>query len=128
MIAFISEVFATAALIFYFYLFIGRKKLRNYTPYGIPVLYSILNVLVAANSGDSTNPARSFGPAVINGNFKYYWLYCVAPVIGVLLVTAYFKRSRVRNFYKMDAARISYHNSPTPHSLKTGELSEEPKE
>jgi len=124
-VAFLSEVLATAALIFYLYIFIGRKNLRNYTPYGIPILYSILNVPFAARSGDSTNPARSFGPAVITGNFSYYWLYWVAPVIGVVLVTIYFRRRRVNRFYQMDSARVSYHESPTSESLKTGELGEE---
>jgi aquaporin Z len=83
--AFLSEILATSCLIFYLYIFIGRKKLRNYTPYGIPILYSILNIFFAVPSGDSTNPARSFGPAVISGNFSYYWLYWVAPIkrIGV---------------------------------------------
>ena len=122
--AFMAEVFATASLIFYLYIFIGRKNLRNYTPYGIPVLYSVLNILVASISGDSTNPARSFGPAVITGNFSYYWLYWLAPVTGVVLVTLYFRRRRINRVYHMEAARISYHDSPTPESLKTGELSE----
>ena len=125
-IAFISEVLATAALIFYLYIFIGRKNLRNYTPYGIPILYTILNIFFAAASGDSTNPARSFGPAVIAGNFTYYWLYWVAPLIGVVLVTIYFRRRRVNRAYEMQAARISYHDSPTPEVLKTGELDEQP--
>ncbi|HET9279923.1 MAG TPA: aquaporin, partial [Flavitalea sp.] len=121
-IAFISEVLATAALISYLYIFIGRKNLRNYTPYGIPILYSILNIFFAAASGDSTNPARSFGPAVIAGNFTNYWLYWVAPLIGVVLVTIYFRRRRINRAYGMQAARISYHDSPTPEALKTGEL------
>ena len=124
-VAFFSEVFATAALIFYLYIFIGRKKLRDYTPFGIPFLYSVLNILVASNSGDSTNPARSFGPAVITGNFSYYWMYWVAPVLGVILVTLYFKMSRINRVFKMESARISYHNSATPESLKTGEMEEE---
>ena len=124
-VAFISEVFATGALIFYLYIFIGSKNLRNYTPFGIPILYSILNVLVANFSGDSTNPARSFGPAVITGNFSHYWLYWVAPVIGMLLVSAYFRRKRVNRVYKMESARVSYFNSPTPESLRTGELAQE---
>src|SRR4030095_4549613 len=55
-VAFLSEVLATAALIFYLYIFIGRKNLRNYTPYGIPILYSILNIPFAARSGARTNP------------------------------------------------------------------------
>jgi aquaporin Z len=122
--AFLSEVLATACLIFYLYIFIGRKKLRNYTPYGIPILYSILNIFFAAPSGDSTNPARSFGPAVIAVNFSYYWLYWTAPITGVLIITALFKWRRVNQFYHMEAARISYHESPTPESLKTGILTE----
>jgi len=120
--AFISEVLATAGLIFYLYIFIGRKNLRNYTPYGIPILYSILNIFFAAPSGDSTNPARSFGPAFITGNFSHYWLYWVAPFVGVLLVTAFFKWRRVNRYYNMEAARISYHDSATPETLKTGEV------
>ena len=121
--AFISEVLATACLIFYLYIFIGRKKLRNYTPYGIPVLYSILNIFFAVPSGDSTNPARSFGPAVITTNFSHYWLYWVAPVTGVILITALFKWKRVNRVYKMESARVSYHDSATPESLTTGEVS-----
>jgi len=121
--AFLSEVLATACLIFYLYIFIGRKNLRNYTPYGIPILYSILNVLFAARSGDSTNPARSFGPAMITGNFSYYWLYWAAPIVGVLIITALFKWRRVNRVYKMESARISYHDNPTAESLKTGEIS-----
>jgi len=120
--AFISEVLATGCLIFYLYIFIGRKNLRNYTPFGIPILYSILNIFFAPRSGDSTNPARSFGPAVITGNFSYYWLYWAAPVIGVILVTAFFKWRRVNRIYRMESARISYHDSPTSESLKTGEI------
>jgi len=123
-IAFLSEVLATASLIFYLYIFIGRKKLRNYTPYGIPILYSILNIPFAALSGDSTNPARSFGPAVIAGNFSHYGLYWVAPLVGVLLVTIYFRRRRVNRAFGIQSARISYHDSPTSESLKTGELNE----
>ena len=120
--AFLSEVLATGCLIFYLYIFIGRKKLRNYTPFGIPILYSILNIFFAALSGDSTNPARSFGPAMITGNFSYYWLYWGGPIVGVLLVTALFKWRRVNRMYRMDSARISYHESATPESLKTGEV------
>jgi aquaporin Z len=120
--AFISEILATSCLIFYLYIFIGRRNLRDYTPYGIPILYSILNIFFAAPSGDSTNPARSFGPAVITVNFTHYWLYWVAPIIGVILITALFKWKRVNHIYKMESARVSYHDSATSESLKTGEL------
>jgi aquaporin Z len=119
-IAFLSEMVATSFLIIYLYVFIGRKRLRNYTPYGIPFLYGILNIFFAIPSGDSTNPARSFGPAVISQNFSYYWVYWAAPLTGVIIVTIFFKWKRIHRIYKMDAARVSYHEHPTPESLKTG--------
>jgi len=118
--AFIGEIIATGCLIIYLYVFIGRKRLRNYTPYGIPFLYAILVWAEAAFSGCSTNPARSFAPALIAGNFTDDWLYWVAPVIGVIIVTIFFKWRRINRIYKMESARVSYHDHPTSPSLKTG--------
>jgi aquaporin Z len=110
--AFLGEVFATSSLIIYLYIFIGTKRLRNYTPYGIPFLYALLNLLEANLSGDSTNPARSFGPAIVSGNFKYYWIYWLAPLAGVLLMSLLFRIRRINKFYHMEKARVSYHDRP----------------
>ncbi|MBN9107216.1 MAG: aquaporin [Pseudonocardia sp.] len=36
-------------------------------------------------SGASMNPARSFGPALVTGDFHQYWIYVVGPLGGALV-------------------------------------------
>lgn len=88
--AFLGETAATFALIFGLLFFLQHRYLRNYTPALFPFLYSFLVYVEANVSGTSTNPARSFGPAVISGDWHAWWIYWLGPVLGTLLgVAAY---------------------------------------
>jgi aquaporin Z len=39
-------------------------------------------------SGASMNPARSFAPDAITGDFSHFWVYLVGPLVGALLAVA----------------------------------------
>lgn len=41
--------------------------------------------------GASMNPARSIGPALIQGNLDALWIYLIAPVLGALLAVVCWK-------------------------------------
>ena len=79
-----GEVVTTFALIVSLCLFLGFRRIRPYTPLMIPVLYAVMVPLEASISGTSTNPARTFGPAIISGQWQGWWIYWVGPLLGML--------------------------------------------
>lgn len=83
-IALLGEILTTFCLASTLYIFIAYRKLRRFTPAVIPFLYAIMVPLEAPLSGTSTNPARTFGPAVISGQWDAWWVYWVGPLGGAL--------------------------------------------
>lgn len=51
--------------------------------------FSVVAISLAASpyTGCSMNPARTFGPALWNGNWENQWIYWVGPSLGALLGT-----------------------------------------
>ncbi|XP_066156015.1 aquaporin AQPcic-like [Euwallacea fornicatus] len=41
-----------------------------------------LSIAVGSYTGCHMNPARSFAPALLNGDWEYHWLYWAAPILG----------------------------------------------
>jgi aquaporin Z len=88
--AILGEVATTFGLIATLCIFIGLRPLRRFTPAVIPVLYAIMVPLEAVVSGTSTNPARSFGPAVISGQWDAWWIYWIGPIAGTMAAICLF--------------------------------------
>ena len=40
-------------------------------------------------SGVSMNPARSFGPVLVSGDWSSYWVYVAGPLVGALIAVGF---------------------------------------
>jgi aquaporin Z len=57
---------------------------------GLAVVFDIL--AGGAVTGASMNPARSFGPALVQGNWQWHWAYWVAPIAGACVAALLYDR------------------------------------
>jgi aquaporin Z len=52
---------------------------------GVGGYIALAGLWSAPVSGTSMNPARSFGPALVSGDFSAYWVYLLGPLAGALI-------------------------------------------
>ncbi|MEG3440065.1 aquaporin [Pannus brasiliensis CCIBt3594] len=105
-----GEVVTTLALITGLCIFLGFRKLRPFTPAMFPFLYAVMVYAEAPISGTSTNPARSFGPAVISGQWQGWWIYWLGPLLGTLIAlficNSLADRIEVAKVYHFESDRV----------------------
>ena len=81
----VFEIIVTFGLVYTVYATAADPKkgsLGTIAPIAIGFIVGA-NILAAGPfSGGSMNPARSFGPAVVSGNFVDNWIYWVGPLVG----------------------------------------------
>jgi aquaporin Z len=49
---------------------------------GVGAYIALAGLWAAPVSGTSMNPARSFGPALVSGDWSDFWVYVVGPLLG----------------------------------------------
>ena len=107
--AMIGEAATTFALITTLCVFLAFRRLRRFTPFTMPILYAIMVPLEAAVSGTSTNPARSFGPALISGRWDAWWIYWEGPLLGgiaaIVVCSLLARRIGVAKLYHFEGDR-----------------------
>ena len=93
-VAFILE-FIISFLLIAVVLFMGiKKEWDKYTPYIVSLLITLFITFEAPYSGMSMNPARTFASDFIAGEWKSFWLYCIAPVLGMLSGELLYRKSK----------------------------------
>jgi aquaporin Z len=120
--ALIGEVVTSFALVFGLLLFLGHRRIRPFTPLLFPFLYAAMVYLEAPISGTSTNPARSFGPALLSGDWRSWWVYWIGPVAGALLAVTVYQLPWLRKL-EVEVAKV-YHYEVDKHGLFRGRQGE----
>ena len=104
-----GEAVTTFVLVVLLCVFLGFRTLRGFTPATMPFLYCVMVYLESPVSGTSTNPARTFGPALVSGRWDGGWIYWAGPVLGTLaaalVCSALAKRIEVAKLYYFETGR-----------------------
>jgi aquaporin Z len=105
--ALLGEIATTGAMVSGLCVFLAIRSIRRFTPAMFPFLYAIMVPLEASISGTSTNPARSFGPSMVSGEWSGWWIYWIGPAVGaflgLLLCIRLKKRIEVAKLYHFDS-------------------------
>lgn len=63
----------------------GAQNVGLFGAIGVGAYIALAGLWGSPISGTSMNPARTFGPDLIGGDFTSYWVYVVGPLLGALL-------------------------------------------
>jgi len=63
----------------------GAQNVGSIGALGVGGYVALAGLWSAPVSGTSMNPARSFGPALVSGDWNGYWVYVLGPLIGALI-------------------------------------------
>lgn len=63
----------------------GAQNVGVIGAFGVGAYIALAGLWSAPVSGTSMNPARSFGPALLSGDWTAYWVYVVGPLAGAAI-------------------------------------------
>ena len=82
----VMEIVITFALVFViFATAVDSGGIGNLAPLAIGLTVLVDHLLAVSITGASMNPARSFGPALVAGEWADHWIYWIAPLMGAAL-------------------------------------------
>jgi len=95
------EMFLTAELIItVFMLAVEKHRATFLAPVGVGLALFIGHMVGIYFTGAGLNPARSLGPAVVEGIFPHYhWIYWLGPLLGALLASVCYRLFQMMDYY-----------------------------
>jgi len=93
-VAFVAELAISAGMMLMVLLVSNSARFATATGVCAGILVAVYISIEGPLSGMSMNPARSFASAAPGGQWQAFWIYCTAPVIGMLAATEVYLRLR----------------------------------
>ncbi|MDX6671384.1 MAG: aquaporin [Solirubrobacteraceae bacterium] len=82
----VIEIIGTFVLMWAIMTFaVNPRGQREWAGLGIGMALGLAVMVFAPVDGAGFNPARSFGPAIVAGEFADFWIYVIGPIVGALL-------------------------------------------
>jgi aquaporin Z len=107
-IAFVAELIISFILMSAILFASNHEVLAPYTHYIAATLVAIYIAFESPISGMSTNPARTFGPALYTSYWHALWIYFIGPPLGMLAAAEVFLLARERK--GPYCAKLHHHN------------------
>lgn len=97
---FLIELFLTFQLLVTIMMLAGEKHAATFmAPIGIGLSLFIAELSGVSFTGGSLNPARSFGPALVLGDFPSdHWIYWAGPAAGAVLAAGLYKFLKILDY------------------------------
>jgi MIP family channel proteins len=81
----VVEIIGTFVLMWAIMTFaVNPRGQRDWAGLGIGMALGLAVMVFAPVDGAGFNPARSFGPAIVAGEFADFWVYVIGPIVGAL--------------------------------------------
>ncbi len=120
-IAFVAELAISFILMSAILFASNHEVLSPYTHYFAAILVAAYIAFESPLSGMSTNPARTFGPALYASYWHTLWIYFIGPPLGMLAAAEVFLLARKRKgpycaklHHRNDKRCIFRHSGPDP--------------
>ncbi|KAE9362705.1 MIP family channel protein [Stipitochalara longipes BDJ] len=94
------EMFLTIQfLVVIFMLAVEKHRATFLAPIGIGMTLFICHMTAVYYTGCGVNPARAFGPDVVNGGFpSYHWIYWLGPFMGAFVAAGIYKLFKILGY------------------------------
>ncbi|MCE2565295.1 MIP/aquaporin family protein [Komagataeibacter sp. FNDCF1] len=117
----VTEMVLTCLLVIMLCALAAHPVLKWFTPWAGGVFFLVCNPVSAWLSGNSSNLARSFGPALMAGRWESFWIYALGPFMGAALAI-WVLRSRLLGRIEVEEARLVNfgHHGRIPSLLHPG--------